>query len=121
MSDNETEMTQQDYIKKAVELADGWALCDGWFMLPGFRKDVYFDKPPDWHDDARQIDQIDLDALAAQLTRQVDALAVTIGPTYIGIRDTKEIGMPVVYERTFIGDRTKNTIKAIVDSGVLDG
>lgn len=95
--------TNEWYIKCAVELADGWSPHGG------------------WGDTALNCDSANqraLDALAAQLVRQVDALSeptpdviIHNGMTHIGwLHDAKQ---------SHGSDRTMNTIKAIVDSGVL--
>ena len=116
-----------DYIKAAVELADNFELDS---------INAYY-----WHDpsygegfdgiavDKGKPDRWFLDSLAAQLVRQVDALdedyVVTVG-------NEMEPKRVVLYGPTFRmwrgrridgdtdgPDRTMNTIKAIVDSGVL--
>lgn len=94
-----------DYIRKAVELVpDEWP----W---------DFFKANPD-----QTMDQPLKDALAAQLVRQVEAptdhfveqmtgwTAVREGSTYLTVGDKAASYGP---------DRTMNTIKAIVDSGVL--
>ena len=103
-------MNDQDYIKKAVELADGWY----WGV------NDLVDPPPELRPIGPVNDtlpQIYLDALAAQLVRQVDATDY-------------EIRMQLCAATIFYaGDefwqlggkgRTMNTIKAIVDSKVLE-
>ena len=58
-------MTDQDYIKAAVELADGaWFMQDNRTVQTPFMQVLLLDDLMQW----------DLDALAAQLVRQVDAL-----------------------------------------------
>ena len=80
----------EDVIRKAVELADGfWWKEDCVHVL---------DTPMHYRADA--LPQTILDALAAQLTRQVDEL----DDYWVCAED----------------DRTMNTIKAIVDSKVLE-
>ena len=102
-------MTDEEYIRKAVEFIDAGQY------------------PRDHHNQ-------ELDVLAAQLVREVDALPDT-GPS----KDDGEIvvwiekGATDIIERSTVGvnwckellsvrgpNRTMNTIKAIVDSGVLD-
>ena len=104
-----------DYIKKAVELADGWEHDGNEIFNP-----VWYETPfGEVHaDDLRACH---FDALAAQLVRQVDALP---GPTHCNIywRRTEiwKRNMAPVNGRHSDGDRTMNTIKAIVESGVLE-
>ncbi len=97
-----------DYIKRAVELADGaewftdyagtdWVCIQSHEFLPD--------------------DQAGLDALAAQLVRQVDALGLEFTATNKQSRVWPEEARVPVYVNG--PDRTMNTIKAIVDSGVL--
>jgi len=94
-----------DYVKKAVELADGWRLDGNGVWPPRPLPGAPFQE-------ATKV-QVTLDALAAQLVRQVDA---TVYSCQVGR------GMAQCYNSIQQGpDRTMNTIKAIVDSGVLDG
>lgn len=106
-------MTDQDYIEKAARLADGWGLeldNDGEYLVG-----------PDmgWHQDC--ISQGAKDALAAQLVRQVDALR----NPHVGVI-TSDLGSITIWcNRQILAasineDRTMNTIKAIIDSGVLE-
>ena len=101
-------MNDQDYIRKAVELADGWSIS---------QKDILTTAHHGYFGNIEDIEI--LDALAAQLVRQVDALDdpwVTEYPRKSIIysdslcQHIAEVKGP---------DRTMNTIKAIVDSGVL--
>lgn len=92
-------MTDQEIIRKAVELLDG---------------DHYFPTDTQWG----------LDALAAQLVRQVDALdRYAFGSDEAGWASVWD-EMPSNFERIAIVDedvdRTMNTLKCIVDSGVLE-
>ena len=97
-------MKHQDYIRKAVELADGFHVdSSGCHRTP---RDNCVEH------------QVYMDALAAQLVRQVDALdepmAVIIERNYTTLMDggnTQVVGNE---------GRTMNTIKAIVDSKVLE-
>lgn len=107
-------MNDQDYIRKAVELADGWHLNGEAFGTPNDGPDL---------DDIKNITQQDKDALAAQLVRQLDASnscslfvhpPVGDSPGYARILGVRELKV-----RKEGDDRTMNTIKAIVDSGVL--
>ncbi|MCK5641588.1 MAG: hypothetical protein KAJ19_12370 [Gammaproteobacteria bacterium] len=111
-------MNDNDYIKAAVELADGFEWHDG---EPG---GIYWPKVPlEANESGLYIwssleYQPVLDALAAQLVRQVDAIrgsGVIVGPYKSGIYfegGTK-------HEFDSGEDRTMNTIKAIVDSKIL--
>ena len=83
-------MEMSDYIRKAVELADGWTYHDG---------DCSHEETERWFIGCK-LPQVWLDALAAQLVRQYyDA-----GRKALIWRE----GDPIT------------TIKAIVDSGVLE-
>ena len=106
-----------DYIKAGVELADGFApealqVSQTEDLVVGFEEQFF------------------LDALAAQLVRQVDALPSPnpdyVRRTILGIWADSASLIEFVggtYEETLVdfddNDRTMNTIKAIVDSGVL--
>lgn len=105
-------MNNQDYIRAGVELADGFQLADEgvFFSLPygGF-------VPP-----VKNCPQQYLDALAAQLVRQVDTVA---GIEFDVTSRSSSMWSPVEDEfgNCKIGDdRTMNTIKAIVNSRVLE-
>ena len=107
-----------DYIRKAVELADGFG------FMPGDPGCFYVQEP--WDELSAVIEEPDqwlLDALAAQLVRQVDALDYPV--MVIASKDCTSIVEPdQTYMNTAQVDknegRTLNTIKAIVDSGVLE-
>ena len=115
------DMNDQDYIRRAVELADGWS----WSTIYDDHVCILNEgNPYGWHTRA---DQIIKDALAAQLVRQVcvmpeydviiskDGTEVFSGGHVKGIEyDIKTIAMARG------NDITMNTIKAIVDSGVLE-
>lgn len=103
-----TPPNQDSYIKKAVELADGWKHEGGNCLLIPFDTGLW--AYPD-------LEQCHLDALAAQLVRQVDTtdFVVQIYSTETEINDT--FGLMLINRAG--PDRTMNTIKAIVDSGVL--
>ena len=108
-----------DYIKAAVELADGYEWRGDAETLGGDKKPFvgmpygvlsvsfkYLCRTP-----------AHLDALAAQLVRQVDAnefagFKIEPNGTYVAFDDDAE-------GYAHGPDRTMNTIKAIVDSGVL--
>jgi len=100
-----------DLIRKAVELADGWRINKmGNIQAPCVHRSS-IDRP------LKPV----LDALAAQLVRQVDATAfyyVVTGPSRSAVVEGAS-------SKNVIGlceaqDRTLNTLKAIVESGVLD-
>jgi len=116
-------MNDQDYIRKAVELADGWNIGETDFgttvIVPPFITPEV-EGLQGW-----SIDNIHhgiLDALAAQLVRQVDAIkyheVMTTCNTVDVIKDDG-IDYPQIISQIDGPDRTMNTIKAIVDSGVL--
>lgn len=99
-----------DLIKRAVELADGWSVHGGWGTTAL----------------QEHTNQKALDALAAQLVRQVDATdnywvqsddeQVAVLPKWCD-PDTHDTPDAFFEEGP---DRTMNTIKAIVESGILD-
>lgn len=109
-------MTDEEYIRKAVELADGWRVsyhANGEVCTISNQDKLW------------QIGwcQSQLDALAAQLVRQVDSSPYRIesdlnGECWIWDSLDSTDGYPL--ETAEGPDRTMNTIKAIVDSGVLD-
>ena len=103
-------MNNQDYIRKAVGLADGYdvglSTDEGcWIVPPHGKRD-------EWHSSWQWVQ----DAVAAQLVRQVgitgahvvvgDGTAIRIGSRLVGVSEGP--------------DRTINTIRAIVDSKVLE-
>ena len=107
-------MTDEDYIRQAVELADEFeysAFGDLYMGPVGL---------------INGITQPYIDALAAQLVRQVDALPVGKFPDdaptdiYILNGSTDIWHKKRLHAQAKGPDRTMNTIKAIVDSGVLD-
>ena len=111
-----------DYIKRAVELADGWNWLDG--------KGKWAIWAP-WNDallaySAEHIEsQWVLDALAAQLVRQVDAienfeLLIRRDVTQLINVYSEAFEMDEMIEYSGGHGRTMNTIRAIVDSGVLE-
>jgi len=109
-------MNNEQYIRKAVELADGWSIGE-------MNSDVVHIPDTAYHG------YIDLtyvkDALAAQLVRQVDALPneyhLVSGRESLLIEiDDEAEGMGFKNIAWVEGpDRTMNSIKAIIDSGVL--
>ena len=119
-----------DTLRKAVELADGWHLNDGeekyaphvWLEMsnPAMQSpsEYYFSWPMPKHA---------LDALAAQLRRQVRALgmAVSVEPCQIKIGKPQFVGDSCILFHAKVydnrkGDESENTITTIVESGVLD-
>ena len=117
-------MNDQDYIRKAVELADGYAATEKYWYGPWYGpSDGYFDY--DLEPTGKRV-QPALDALAAQLVRQVDAIAPSVafscgfqGEVFMYEENTDKEWDAGYGVRDEVGDRTMNTIKAIVDSGVL--
>lgn len=110
-------MKEEDYIRKGVELAKGFSIVherDGivWVGGAGF-VECKIKHLPQWFKDA----------LAAQLVRQVNALlSVRNLKLHITAVDTQVTRYDWEDEIGYCGDegRTMNTIKAIVDSGVLE-
>ena len=102
-----------NYIRKGVELADGWDIDEFWIYSSDYDYKHNTDFP---------LSDIFKDALAAQLVRQVDALDSKFifvnGLGDVSIHSNKfDIDPNPFYAKG--DDRTMNTIKAIVDSGVL--
>ncbi len=104
-----------DVIRKAVELADGWKYDE--IGHTGKYKIHLPDTMQTWVDFNYQPA---LDALAAQLVRQVDVLdEYRFNFARRGTMLKPRIGGHLLgYCKG--DDRTMNTIKAIVDSGVLE-
>ncbi len=103
--------------KRAVELADGFCINEDWQSVQ-LRHDRYVYAHP-----IEDIPQWFIDALAAQLVRQVDALddaGLTVwGDQVCEIRDYS--GEERIIAKGNAGtDRTENTVNAILDSGVLE-
>ena len=112
-----TEMTDDDYIYlvcKAVQLADGWGITN---------RAIYLNKTAMCHaqNDGSEY-QATLDALAAQLVRQADQnkafVVIYRENTQVWIEPDDGPEDRIVNE--YGPDRTMNTIKAIVDSKVLE-
>ena len=100
-------MNDKEYIRKATEMADGFTLSpSGLYRTPrGHPVEA----------------QVLADALAAQLVRQMDELIlyrVQSEPTgtFIHHEGTGER----ILDSCLAGNRTMNTIKAIIDSKVLE-
>lgn len=107
-------ITMTDILRKAVELA-GWLEEDDegeYLQVPGWPISVYINK---LNESAYQYLK---DALAAQICRQVDALD---GPLLCVENDKASVqGIGFEY-RIFRGpDRTMNTLRAIMESKVLE-
>ncbi len=114
-------MNDQGYIRKAVELADGFDYYEQSRQIVLTYGPSEYDFISTFTED---LDRWFLDALAAQLVRQVDAIdSISL--------DNKGGEFPEIIVWNFRPgknrmaasqrgpDRTMNTIKAIVDSGVL--
>ena len=113
-----------NYIKKAVELADGWE----WHSKGnGFA--YYFDHATDekdmrynfisfyvGDDELKGELQFGLDALAAQLLRQVQQIAKERKQPWLWANI-----ITAIRKQGLDADITDFTIKNIIDSGVLDG
>lgn len=110
-------MNDQKYIRKAVELAKGWILETSWHYPPDVRfGDLAFRLNP-----SSRYYQLMLDALAAQLVRQVEDKGWNVLVQYCNVSVSKWGEPPAIDADYETNDRTMNTIKAIVDSGVLRG
>ena len=111
-------MNNQDYIRKAVELADGWNEVGDHFHavhIPDLGDcAVHHGIPSQWM----------VDALAAQLVRQVDALTTHHVVSRSGevrvIKFDADEDEASTKGSAYGTDRTMNTIKAIVDSKILE-
>lgn len=116
-------MNDQDYIRKAVEIADGWK------WIGSYDDGIdYAVRAAEYEFDKLDTDQqIIRDALAAQLVRQIDTgqnsrIVSTSGGVSVMtdyFEEGRRIGYRCVAEETG-PDRTMNAIKAIIDSEVLE-
>ena len=113
-------MTDEEYIKAAITLAEGWRLnrFDGdLVVIDGLRLGWPTHRLVDDKVWARPV----LDALAAQLVRQVDAtneyLFASAYPGWSSVVPKGNHSTPLATHEG--SDRTMNTLKCIVDSGVL--
>lgn len=112
-------MNDSEIIRKAVELADGWGITM-WSGRPMVHCPI--DDVDGFHID--HLPNLFLDSLAAQLVRQVDALT---NPD-VGLQLCRGVSVVDIYlpdsplrQAAVDGpDRTMNTLRAIVESGVLD-
>ena len=111
-------MNDQDYIQKAVELADGWGF-DGIWLCYGNAGAKIHDAE---HTMDKSLPDYIKDALAAQLVRQVDALNrvdITIHSTFSDLEKSDgKRWYPLADSNEDLG-RTMNTIKAIVDGDIF--
>lgn len=106
-------MTDDEYIRKAVEMADGWLEVDdgAWFATPfGHLNSM------------RNLHSAYYDALAAQLVRQcTNSVIIYDDHTTVWGAEVQTVVGPGAQIIALVGgpDRTMNTIRAIVGSGVL--
>ncbi len=112
--------TEQDYIREAVELAVGFS-C---YLAHDQLAYQYGDSQYEFiSTELSSPDQYMLDALAAQLVRQVDALDdYWFDNDKYGSCVVDSLGLSVGFSESPTDvpyDRTMNAIRAIVDSGVL--
>lgn len=109
-------MNDTDYIKAGVELAEGWEPC----LYEG-TGEMYAAEVFDIGDQVYPEEQHHKDALAAQLIRQVDAISTDklyfqSDTEDVTVHTGEEFVSPVIVAGP---DRSMNSIRAIVDSGVL--
>lgn len=119
-------MNDQEYIRAGIELADGWDITH---IFAGEDIAAYNPKGAKYPEASfvlQSPSQSGLDTLAAQLVRQVDALAPAIlftsdfGGCVMLWQDSPEEDWHAGDCRNLKNnDRTMNTIKAIIDSEVL--
>ena len=107
-----------DTLRRAVELANGFEYSEGWGAI-----DVMDGQSCAYSCPIEDVPQFVIDALAAQLVRQVDALhyfRVLVKKECTTVCDASpEKGMPELGAAISL-NRSENTINAIVDSGVLE-
>jgi len=111
----------QEYIRDGVELADGWDLTHiyaGEDIVSFYALGEPSGPLPDMSFVLQQPTQCGLDALVAQLTRQVDALD---SETFVMACDNYSTVKRIHTRLSFVEgpDRTMNSLKAILDSRVL--
>lgn len=115
-------MNDQEYICKGIELADGWDLTH---IYAGEDIAAYNPNGKEYPEASFVLQtpsQSGNDALAAQLVRQVDAIdgcEVIVDPYVVHVFVAYKTGVKRAIGTGHSDDRTMNTIKAIVDSGVL--
>lgn len=107
-------MLDQEYIRRAVELADGWEyVWDGHDIIESLN----------FHGltvENIQVMPEALDSIAAQLVRQIDALCASGSEIILTCYQNRTLVLtPNICADVFGPDRTMNTIKAIVDSKLL--
>ena len=118
--------TNEDYIREAVELAEGWTLRGNDLDVKRRSTGIMYNS---YGFDFDTIGQFEIDALALQLARQVDALE---GVELTQDRSKSEVydfrtksGLDYYAERTPVlhdeeePNRAMNIIRAVVDSKVL--
>ena len=111
-------------LRKAVELADGWSLvhiCDGEDWGQEFGDNSGVPTQQVLIQDPHKF-QSSLDALAAQLTRQVDATDYEMDFRCDGGAEVLDVGRYTEALSICVShdDRTANSIQAIIDSKVLE-
>lgn len=104
-------MTDEDYIRKAIALADRWTI-----KLDYVSNRRYYERTGGLS--LSELDTYDLAALAAQLVEQIDATdwKLHVYPKAVIICDRNDKN----YTHISGDDRIMNTIKASVDSKVLE-
>ena len=108
-------MNDQDYIKAGVELADGWEWNHGGAFCDDIARDLLFGR------DRVELKRWMLAALVDQLTDQVDALFDIDFDCHKARSYLRKWTGLHREEFTSAGqDRLMNSIKAIVDSKVLE-
>jgi len=109
-------MTDEEYIRKAAELV-GWG-----YTRPMHSADTPYLFIPSGPTIGKRTDQHTLDALAAELVRQVDALETHRVESHAASVMVYETHYPVNHAIAVRHgpDRPMNAIKAIVDSKVLE-
>ena len=108
-----TKLSDEQVIRRAVELAPGWSIQDSVVTPP-------------WPLELFRITDVGaspvfLDALAAELVRTVDTLDGLRVFTRPALSSVAEEDWPYFEKHASSGpDRTMNTLRAIVESGALD-
>ena len=108
-------MTEEDYIRKAVDLL-GWAINGTAFFMAPWSLHIGISTA------FTNVEQWELDAIAAELVRQVDALpdhAIPMASHTTTVDYYPDDG-PVNLGAASGFGRTMNTIRAIIDSKVLE-
>ena len=107
-------MKDEDYIKKGVELADGWSLWSNGISLPNGNLRLFIDPIIG----TMKLEQYWLDALVAQLKRQVDSVD---GNSVAEYKRSTQVFFEFVFIKRKGNNRTMNTLKAIVDFAESNG